>query len=223
MSFANPGAVAIGAAAALLPVLIHWLTRPRPVVRPLSTVRFVVEAVQQRRSRRRLRDTLILAARTAAVLLLAAAVARPLFGVHGGSRAEPPGPTVRVVLLDVSQSMAARTGAFAAKCAGYLERGYGLVVLDAVTTRRADLHTDLLAALGVEAGPSAPADLSAVSYRAVGRGAGGRLLSWPAPLEVGQPLPTLPLWLAADLAVPLDLEASHTAACADLRIRPTGP
>src|SRR5437016_5846337 len=110
MSFANPWAVAIGAVAALLPVLIHWLTRPRPVVRPLSTVRFVAEAVQQRRSRRRLRDALILGARTAAVLFLAAAVARPLIGWQAGSRAEPSGPTLRVVLLDVSQSMAARTG-----------------------------------------------------------------------------------------------------------------
>src|SRR5262249_40810227 len=34
--------------------------------------------------------------------------------------------------------------AFAAKCAGYLWRGCGLVVVDAVTTRRADLHADLL-------------------------------------------------------------------------------
>jgi hypothetical protein len=37
-------------------------------------------------------------------------------------------------------------------------------------------------------------------------------------LQIGQQLPTLPLWLAPDLAVPLDLEASHTAACNDLRI-----
>ena len=110
-------------------------------------------------------------------------------------------------------------GAFADKCAGYLRRGCGLVVVDAVTTRRADLHADLLAALGADADPAVPAGLSAVSYRAVGRDEGGRLLAWPAALEVGQPLPTVPLWVAADLAVPLDLEASHTAACVDLRIR----
>jgi hypothetical protein len=58
-----------------------------------------------------------------------------------------------------------------------------------------------------------------VSYRSVGREEEGQLLIWPAALEVGRPLPTLPLWLGADLVVPLDLEASHTAACVDLRIR----
>src|SRR4051794_18732472 len=38
--------------------------------------------------------------------------------------------------------------AFAAKCAGHLGRGCGLVVVDTVTTRRADLQADLFAALG---------------------------------------------------------------------------
>jgi hypothetical protein len=111
--------------------------------------------------------------------------------------------------------------AFAAKCACYLRRGCGLVVVDAVTTRRADLSADLLASLGAEAGPGSgvPAALSVVSYRAVGQDDQGRLLAWPSALEVGQALPTVPLWLGADLAVPLDLEASHTAACVDLRIR----
>jgi hypothetical protein len=112
--------------------------------------------------------------------------------------------------------------AFASKCAGYLRRGCGLVVVDAVTTRRADLHADLLAALGADASPAPPAALSAVSYRAVGRDEAGRLLAWPAALEVGRPLPTLPLWVGVGLAVPLDLEASHAAACADLRIRQAG-
>ena len=46
--------------------------------------------------------------------------------------------------------------------------------------------------------------------------------AWAHPLAVGQPLPTLPLWLGADVAVPLDLEASHATACADLLIRQAG-
>lgn len=112
--------------------------------------------------------------------------------------------------------------AFAAKCADHLRRGCGVVVVDAVTTRRANLYADLVAALGADAGPAEPPALSAASYRTVGRDAAGRLLAWPAPLEVGRPLPTVPLWLSGDLAVPLDLEASHAAACADLRIRRAG-
>jgi hypothetical protein len=112
--------------------------------------------------------------------------------------------------------------AFAAKCADHLRHGCGVVVVDVVTTRRTDLHADLLAALVVEptAGPSGA--LSAVSYRAVGREADGELQVWPVALEVGRPLPTLPLWLAGELSVPLDLEASHAAACGDLRIRQAG-
>ena len=92
-------------------------------------------------------------------------------------------------------------------------------MVDVVTTRRADLRGDLLAALGAAADPSETPALSAVAYRAVGQGEGGRLLAWPEVLEVGQPLPTVPLWLGTELVVPLDLEAGHTAACQDLRIR----
>ena len=104
--------------------------------------------------------------------------------------------------------------AFAAKCAGYLGRGSGLVVVDAVTTRRADLRAELLAALGGEPAAIAPGELSATAYLA----GTGQLLAWPAALELGALLPTLPLWLGADLAVPLDLEASYAAARADLRL-----
>jgi hypothetical protein len=35
---------------------------------------------------------------------------------------------------------------------------------------------------------------------------------------IGQPLPTLPLWLSADHFVPLDLEPSYEQACHDLWI-----
>jgi hypothetical protein len=109
--------------------------------------------------------------------------------------------------------------AFAAKCADYLRRGCGLVVVDAVTTRRADLHTDLLAAIGADSTAAVSGPLSAISYRSVGRESEGQLQAWPVALEVSRPLPTIPLWLGGEVAVPLDLEASHTAACVDLRIR----
>ena len=112
--------------------------------------------------------------------------------------------------------------AFSAKCADRLRHGCGLVVVDMVTTRRADLHVELLGALGAEAVPAA-GSLSVVAYRPVGRDTDGRLLAWPSALEIGRPLPTVPLWLlGVSAAVPLDLEASHAAACADLRIRPAG-
>ena len=53
---------------------------------------------------------------------------------------------------------------FAAKCVGYLQRGSGVVVVDTVTTRRADLNAAVLALLDVDAAAAdLPAGLSAVS------------------------------------------------------------
>src|SRR6516162_6485338 len=97
MTFLHPWAIAIGVFAAGLPVLIHFLTRPRPVRLPLSTIRFVREAVHQRRARHRLRDFIILALRTVAILLLGWAVARPLIGNQAVLASEEGGDVARVV------------------------------------------------------------------------------------------------------------------------------
>ena len=105
-------ALVIGGAALAAPVVIHLLTRPRPARLPLSTIRFVQEVVRQRRARNRLRDWLILLLRTAAVALLALAIARPLSGQRERAAIDEPTADVqRVVLVDVSQSMAAEKGA----------------------------------------------------------------------------------------------------------------
>lgn len=113
--------------------------------------------------------------------------------------------------------------AFAVKCVGYLQQGSSVVIVDTVTTRRADLNAALLALLGVEASAPTPAGLAAVSYRTVAREDETQQLDlWPAALALGQPLPTLPLWIAPDYSVPLDLDASYRATCTDLRIRHAG-
>lgn len=110
--------------------------------------------------------------------------------------------------------------AFAAKCADHLSRGVGVVVVDVITTRHADMQAAIFEALDTPAPAELPAGLSAAAYRSLGRDADGQLQVWPFALAVGQPLPTVPLWLGGEFAVPLDLEASYAAACADLRIRP---
>ncbi len=74
---------------------------------PLSTLRFLREAIHQRRSRNVLRDILILLLRTVAVLLIALAIARPQWGERPLVSDQLDGDAVRVVALDVSQSMAA--------------------------------------------------------------------------------------------------------------------
>ena len=104
--------------------------------------------------------------------------------------------------------------AFAAKCAGYLAQGIGLIVVDVVTTRRADLHADVLRLLGRDGGTGLPAgsDLYAAAYRPIVRDGAGTVDVWAEPLAVGRELPTLPLALNAELCLPLDLEATYTAA-----------
>jgi hypothetical protein len=110
---------------------------------------------------------------------------------------------------------------FAIKCASYLQRGVSVVVVDAVTSRAAELHNDLCDLLDLPDRVRwvSPTGLSATAYRVVKDGSDVRLDVWPFPLAVGDALPTVPLWLAADLAVPLELELTYEAACKSLRIR----
>lgn len=109
---------------------------------------------------------------------------------------------------------------FAIKCAAYLQQGVGVCVIDVVTVRRANLHAELLKLLQSRAAVPATAasDLYATSYRALANGETTALEIWAEKLALGDALPTVPLWIASDLAVPLELEATYRAACAARRI-----
>jgi hypothetical protein len=111
--------------------------------------------------------------------------------------------------------------AFATKCRALLQKGISVSIVDLVTERQFNLYTELLSLLGRSdpTFPDPPAHIYAASCRWVQPGGKtARLEAWARPLVVGQPLPTLPLWLTGRLAVPLDLEASYEQACRDLRI-----
>src|SRR5262245_40958280 len=114
MTFLHPWAIAAGALALGAHVLIHYLTRPRPLRVPLSTLRFVREAVEQKRARYKLRDWIVLILRTLAVALIAIAFARPMLGSKSIASTQTPGDVVRVVILDQSLSMAASSGGISA-------------------------------------------------------------------------------------------------------------
>ena len=102
----------------------------------------------------------------------------------------------------------------------HFERGVGLVVIDTVTTRRANLHAEIVTALEASADMAwdSPSSLAAVAYRTAAEGGQTRVEAWPEPLALGAGLPTLPLRLGADLCLPLPLDDSYTAACRSLRI-----
>jgi hypothetical protein len=104
--------------------------------------------------------------------------------------------------------------AFAAKCAAYVTRGVGLVVVDVVTNRAANLHNELIALLGHGEPFRMPQSVTtyAVAYRPLRRDDGDRIDLWRRALEPGKPLPVLPLALCNAGVVPLDLDASYTEA-----------
>jgi hypothetical protein len=107
--------------------------------------------------------------------------------------------------------------AFAIKCASYLHAGVGLVIVDVVTSRSANLHNELLGLMQAP-GHTIKSDLYAAAYRPLRRSEQDQIEIWPAELSVGKPLPELPLWIGPDLAVPVALDAAYLDACRRRRI-----
>ncbi len=110
--------------------------------------------------------------------------------------------------------------AFTDKCAAYLHQGVSLIMIDVVTDRHANLHNELLRRLDAPESARQPADvrLYAAAYRPVRRQEREEIDVWPAALEVAGPLPVLPLAPNAELALPVDLEATYTDACRRRRL-----
>lgn len=127
------------------------------------------------------------------------------------------GPTLVGAIELVSPSNKARPAArraFAMKCLNYLNAGIGLIIVDVVTQRRANLH-DQMIGLSIGNAPRFPGTPStyAAAYRPFRRGDEARVSVWPVTLTVGEPLPALPLWLrGVEEPVRVDLEAAYTDA-----------
>lgn len=134
------------------------------------------------------------------------------------------GAELRAAIELVSPGNKDRAGSrqtFAAKCAGYLRHGISVVVIDVVTSRRANLHRELFKTLEVESRHSlwqSPTGLSAMAYRPVTTRRSPRIEVWAERLALGSPLPVMPLWLTLDLCLPLRLEESYLNTCRSLRI-----
>ncbi len=114
---------------------------------------------------------------------------------------------------------------FVAKCAALLQQRVSVAIVDLVTTRHFNLYDELLEVLELSdpALTPGPSGIYAVSCRWTHLGEpagpdGWRFQAWNHILQVGQPLPELPLWLTDDFAVPLELEASYEETCRGLRL-----
>lgn len=111
--------------------------------------------------------------------------------------------------------------AFVAKVAALLQKEVCVSVVDLVTIRQVNLYVDLLDLIG-GADPqlgAAPPNLYAVTIRGHQRPKRRSLVDlWYYPMPLGQPLPTLPIWLSPDLRVLLPLESSYEETCRLLHI-----
>lgn len=107
----NP-ALAAGALGVASPILIHFLSRRRFRRVRWAAMEFLLDALKKNRRRIRMEQLILLAIRCLAVLLIALMVARPF--LSRGSLASLIGAaprSERIIILDDSFSMAARTGA----------------------------------------------------------------------------------------------------------------
>lgn len=109
---------------------------------------------------------------------------------------------------------------FVAKCMNLLRQDICVSIIDVVTIRQFNLYDDLLALLE-RSNPAS--DRAASTYAVTCRKQPGigraKVDSWFRPLKIGEPLPSLPVWLSETEHVSLDLEASYEETCRVLRIR----
>ena len=108
--------------------------------------------------------------------------------------------------------------AFVAKCAGLLRERVSVVIVDVVTMRTQNLYAELLDLVGQSDANVGSEPLYSTACRVTKRGDDWLLETWAHTLSLARPLPTLPLWLADDLAVPLELEKSYEESCQILGI-----
>jgi len=135
---------------------------------------------------------------------------------------EEAGPTLVAAIELISpgnKDRPASRRAFVTKCAAYLQAGVCVALIDVVTTRQENLHAQLLELMGLTSESTGVFfKLYAVTYRTTPGSNRNWLEAWPEALSVGATLPALPLWLAKELAVQLDLEESYANTCRILRI-----
>ncbi len=107
--------------------------------------------------------------------------------------------------------------AFIAKCESMLREGVGVMIVDIVTDRYANLHSELLKRLDSDVThPSAR--LYAASYHPTERDEHQVLDVWHQPLALDQPLPQMALFLKGGPCLQVDLGATYKQTGDQLRL-----
>ncbi|WP_333323016.1 hypothetical protein [Microcoleus sp. AT9b-C3] len=102
-----------------------------------------------------------------------------------------------------------------------MRQGIGLVIVDVVTGRKANLHNELLARLAGGSALPFDADLYATAYRPLERDGNQCLDIWQEKLAVGCALPALPLWLRGEICLAVELNNIYDRTCREHRIAVT--
>lgn len=112
-------------------------------------------------------------------------------------------------------------GTFVSKVAALLKHDVCVSIVDVVSTSEFNLYAELLNFFGESQRAPAGADLPMYGVTARLRYEEQRrpMDNWYYPLAIGQPLPTLPVWLNQRRAISLNLEASYEETCRTLRIK----
>jgi len=101
----------------------------------------------------------------------------------------------------------------------YLDLGVGVILIDVVTNRSANLHNELVSVLkGKSAARLGAGSTYVAGYRPLRVGDKWTIDMWPYSVPVGSKLPPVPLALKGGPLIPIDLEATYTEACADHRL-----
>lgn len=108
--------------------------------------------------------------------------------------------------------------AFVAKCAGLLRERVSVIIVDIITTRTTNIYAEILEFLGRSDPRAGSEPLYSAAFRMTKQEDQWRLEAWAETLSLRGPLPTMPLWLADDLAIPLDLDKSYEASCSALGV-----
>lgn len=134
---------------------------------------------------------------------------------------EAGGPTLVGAIELVSpanKDRPAQRSAFTAKCETFLRTGIGLLIVDLVTIYKTNLHHALLQRINSADGQYNQDALYTAAYHPVKCDDESALEIWYEGLSLGQPLPTMPLWLRGGPCMAVALEATYQRTCQEQRI-----
>lgn len=107
----------------------------------------------------------------------------------------------------------------AAKTMAYLDLGVGVILVDIITSRRANLHNEIVAALKSPDAARLP-DVATylAGYRPTRVYDRWTIDMWPYAALVGDPLPAVPLALKGGPVVPVDFETTYRESLVEHRL-----